>query len=124
MKTVVGLVVGTVVAPAAAVVTYLHGLWVSHLLDLRATSEYCAAKPLASTATSADWLPLRHLCHYADGTTTDLVPAYVNPTVFLCLGITVMSTALALRSRSRAAGPGRRGGPRRPGEASVSGRSR
>ncbi|WP_431883860.1 hypothetical protein [Micromonospora gifhornensis] len=107
MKTTAGFVVGIVVAPAAAIVTYVHGLWVSHLLDIRATSEYCTAKPLASTATSADWLPLRHVCRYADGTSTDLVPGYVNPIIFLCLFIAVVSTALALRSarRSRAAEP-------------------
>ncbi|KAB1927525.1 hypothetical protein F8280_06955 [Micromonospora noduli] len=103
MSIVARLVVGTIVAPFAAVGVYLHGLWAGHFLDLRATSVYCPAKPLASTSTSADWLPLRHLCRYADGTTTELVPPYVNPIVFLCLAIAVACTALALRSARRPA---------------------
>ncbi|MEV6365387.1 hypothetical protein AB0L86_00640 [Micromonospora musae] len=101
MNTVARVALGMVVAPSAAAAVYLHGVWAGHFLDLRATSEYCPAKPLASTSTSADWLPLRHLCRYADGTTTDLVPAYVNPIVFLCLALAVACTALALRSARR-----------------------
>ncbi|PYC71929.1 hypothetical protein C7C45_09840 [Micromonospora arborensis] len=103
MNTVAQFVVGTVVAPAAAIVVYLHGVWTGHLIDLRAVSEFCPAKPLASTSTSVDVLPLRHLCHYADGTTNDLVPAYVNPIVFLCLALGVTCTALAVRSARRQA---------------------
>ncbi|MER7415628.1 hypothetical protein ABT346_02380 [Micromonospora peucetia] len=101
MNNVTRVVIGMVVAPSAAIAVYLHGLWAAHFLDLRATSEYCSAKPLASTATSAEWLPLRHRCRYADGTTTDLVSAHVNPVVFLCLAIAVACTAVALRSTRR-----------------------
>ncbi|MGW3603986.1 hypothetical protein [Micromonospora sp. NPDC005161] len=107
MNTVAQFVVGTVVAPAGAVIVYLHGVWAGHFIDLRATSEYCSAKPLASTPTSTDWLPLRHLCRYNDGTTADLVPAYVNPIAFLCLAVAVVCTALAVRS---ARGAGRAAG--------------
>ncbi|MEV0004577.1 hypothetical protein AB0H28_20165 [Micromonospora sp. NPDC050980] len=101
MNNVVRVVIGTVVAPFAAVVVYLHGLWAGHFLDLRAASEYCPARSSAPTSTSFDWLPLRHLCRYADGTNTNLVPAYVNPIVFLCLAMGVVCTALALRSARR-----------------------
>ncbi|MGI5522744.1 hypothetical protein ACQEUX_17700 [Micromonospora sp. CA-259024] len=104
MNTVAQFVVGTVVAPTSAIVIYLHGVWAGHFLDLRATSEYCSAKPLGSTPTSTDWVPLRHLCRYADGTTSNLVPAYVNPIVFLCLAAGVACTALAVRAARR---PGR-----------------
>ncbi|MET7750811.1 hypothetical protein [Micromonospora sp. NPDC005367] len=104
MNNVFRVVVGTVVVPSTAGAVYLHGLWAGHFLDLRATSVYCPAKPLDSTATSADWMPLRHQCRYADGTTTDLVPAYVNPLLFLCLAVTVSCTALALRSARRLRG--------------------
>ncbi|MFI6233051.1 hypothetical protein ACIBD9_05785 [Micromonospora sp. NPDC050784] len=102
MKTVAQIAAGAVIAPAAAVVVYLHGVWVGHFLDLRATSEFCPAKPLASTPTSTDLLPLRYSCHYADGTTSDLVPAYVNPVVILCLAAGVACMALAVRSARRA----------------------
>jgi len=84
MKTVALFVAGVVVAPAAAVIVYLHGVWVGPFLDLRAISEFCPAKPVASTPTS-----------------TDLVPAYVNPVVFLCVAAGVACTALAVRSTRR-----------------------
>ncbi|MCG5472293.1 hypothetical protein LADH09A_000117 [Micromonospora sp. LAH09] len=105
MNTVARSVLGAVLALAAATVVYAHGVWVGHFLDLRATTGYCPAKPLASTSTSAHLLPLRHTCHYADGTTGELVPAYVNPILFLCLAVGVACTALAVRSARRTARP-------------------
>ncbi|MGW3889546.1 hypothetical protein ACWD69_12755 [Micromonospora chokoriensis] len=90
-------------APFAAVVVYVHGLWADHFFDLRAASEYCPANPGAPTSTSDGWLPLRHVCRYADGATADLVPAYINPVVFLCLATAAACTALALRSARRPA---------------------
>ncbi|WP_430500583.1 hypothetical protein ACQRWP_02290 [Micromonospora trifolii] len=103
MNTVARSVLGAVLALAAATVVYLHGVWVGHFLDLRAITEFCPAKPLASTPTSAHLLPLRYTCRYADGSTSDLVPPYVNPTVFLCLAVGAACTALAVRSARRTA---------------------
>lgn len=91
-------VIGTLMAPLAAALVYLHGLWVGHFLDLRGVSEYCSAKPLAYPATSWGYLPLRHLCRYDDGTTEDLVPGYVNPIIVLCLAFGMACTVLTLRS--------------------------
>jgi hypothetical protein len=53
------------------------------LLDLSATSDRCPAKPLGTPLHSL--LPLRNVCHYADGTTTEMVHAVVNPLLFTCL---------------------------------------
>lgn len=78
---------------------YLLGIWDGHFLDLRANSEYCTAKPLGSPATSWSWLPLTHKCHWSDGTTTDLVPGYVNPTVIASLVFAAICGVLAIWAR-------------------------
>ena len=85
-------------AMIVAAITYFHGFWTGHFLDLRATDEYCFDKPLASPPTSSTWLPLRHLCNWDDGTSTDLVPVYVNPILFVCLAATVICMVLAIRA--------------------------
>lgn len=60
-------------------------MWAGHFFDLRATSEFCSEKPLAFPATSWTWVPLRYLCRWSDGTTTDLVPSHVNPAAAIYL---------------------------------------
>ncbi|GAA1012709.1 hypothetical protein Aple_014620 [Acrocarpospora pleiomorpha] len=91
---------GLLLALVAAAVTYLYGFWVGGFLELRATSEYCADKPLAFPATSWSWVPLRHQCRWSDGGATDLVPWYVNPVVFSCLGVAAVCMVLAIRGRT------------------------
>jgi hypothetical protein len=86
-----------------ALIVYAHGFWAGRFLELAPTSEYCVSKPLGDPATSWTWLPLRHLCHWQDGTTTDLVPGYVNPLVILLIVGAVTGTvmcALTLIGRS------------------------
>ncbi|GAA0981336.1 hypothetical protein GCM10009555_049320 [Acrocarpospora macrocephala] len=84
-----------------AAATYVHGFWAGGFLELRATSEYCADKPLAFPATSWSWLPLRHQCRWHDGGATDLVPWYVNPVVFICLVAAAVCMVLAIRTAHR-----------------------
>lgn len=79
-----------------AVAVYVHGVWVSHLLDLRAKSEYCPGKQLGVQSDSISWLPLSYLCRWEDGTATELVPAYVNPIVFACAALTIAAVAAAI----------------------------
>jgi hypothetical protein len=101
MRTRTRYVSGTLLALLAAAAFYVHGVWVGHFLDLTPTSDYCAAKPLAFPATSWTWFPLTHRCRWNDGTTTDLVPWYVNVLVFACLGAAVTFVVLAIRGARR-----------------------
>ncbi|MFG1960781.1 hypothetical protein [Nonomuraea sp. NPDC049028] len=67
------------------------------------TSEYRVGKPLGDPSISWTWFPLRHLCHWWDGTTTDLVYGYVNPLVILLIVGALTGTvmcALTLIGRS------------------------
>ncbi len=82
-------------------VSYVHGVLAGRFLELRPTSEYCADKPLGSPATSWTWLLLTHRCRWSDGTTTDLVPAYVNPVVYACLALALTCTVVAVRTARR-----------------------
>ena len=91
----------SVLAFAGAVVAYVSGIWGGHFLDLRATSDYCSAKPLAFPATAWSWFPLGHQCRWSDGTSSDLVGSYVNPIVFGCLIAAVVSAVLAARIARR-----------------------
>ncbi|MFC4008584.1 hypothetical protein ACFOY2_15240 [Nonomuraea purpurea] len=89
-------------AGLAAVVVYLYGLWAGDFLVLLPLSEYCVGK-LADPGVSLTWFPLRHLCHWQDGTTSDLVPAYVNPLLIIFLVITVTGIVMAIRTALRKA---------------------
>ena len=84
-----------------AVATYLHGVWVGHLLDLRSVDEFCVGKPRAIPSTSETAFPLRHLCNWADGTTTNLVPVYVNVLLVFCLVVIVGCIGLAIFTARR-----------------------
>ncbi|MEU6715026.1 hypothetical protein ABZ897_26480 [Nonomuraea sp. NPDC046802] len=86
-----------IVAGLAAVVVYLHGLWTGYFFALLPLNEYCVGK-LADPGSSSTWFPLRHLCHWQDGTTSDLVPAYVNPLLIIFLVMTIASTVMAIRT--------------------------
>jgi hypothetical protein len=86
---------------AVAVTTYAHGVWVGRFLELRATNEYCDDRPLAFPATDWSWVPLRHHCRWADGSRTDLVPAYVNPLVGVALLGALICVVCAIRIAGR-----------------------
>lgn len=92
---------GGCLALILATVTYIYGVWTGHFFELRATDEYCADKPLASPPTSWTWFPLKHLCRWNDGTSTSLVPAYVNPLLFACLATALVCMTLAIREFRR-----------------------
>jgi hypothetical protein len=96
-----------IVTLIAAGLTYAHGFWAGHFLDLRPTDEYCTEKPLSSyPAVTWEFFPLHNLCHWSDETSTDLVPWYVNPVMFVFLAAAVFSFALAIQAvlHNRSAG--------------------
>lgn len=90
--------------PAAAFVVALIGADRGHFLDLEATSEWCTRGALYSPSLTQTVVPLSAICHYADGTQEQLVPAWVNPTLavlttgwLLALGWLVRDVVAALR---------------------------
>ncbi|GGK60427.1 hypothetical protein Ppa06_25710 [Planomonospora parontospora subsp. parontospora] len=84
---------------AAAI--YVHALWSGEFATLLPLDEYCTSRPLGSPYVSWTWFPIRHLCHWEDGTTTDLVPAYVNPILVTSLVGAVLCMVMAVRARRR-----------------------
>ena len=110
-------------AALAAVLTgsrvYVHGAFAGHFFDLRGTDTYCTGGALAFPATEWSWVPLRHVCRYADGTTQELVPAWVHVVIGLAVLSAGARSVLAVRvvpSRCAiGAGRGRRRGRRARG---------
>ncbi|MGK5632046.1 hypothetical protein [Streptomyces sp. URMC 123] len=45
--------------------------------------------------------PVTHTCHWRTGETVELVPAWVNPVIWLCLAGIVACAAMAVRTRVR-----------------------
>lgn len=76
---------GAVLLACLAVLGYSAGVWSGHFFDLAAASELCPAGPLGDPALVDGLLPLSNSCNYADGSSTDLVPAFVNPFVLGCV---------------------------------------
>ncbi len=89
------------VALLVAGVIYAHGFLSGKFWTFRPISEHCSMKPLGSPSVSWNWLPLRHICHWEDGTATDLVPIYINPILVTSLVGTVVCMVMAFRARRR-----------------------
>ncbi|MFF7635113.1 hypothetical protein ACFZB9_18450 [Kitasatospora sp. NPDC008050] len=94
--------IGAVLAPPAAVATYLHGLWSGHFLDLRGRMSYCGPGEPATRPEFQGWVPLSHQCRWRDGSATELVPGYVNPVIVGCLVAMVVLLVLAQLAHRRA----------------------
>ncbi|WP_326825847.1 hypothetical protein [Streptosporangium sp. NBC_01756] len=82
-----------------APIIYAHGIWSGHFLDLRAREEYCGEGLPDEPPTSWSWIPLRHLCKWRDGSSTELVPPYVNPILAACLILTITFIVLAWKAK-------------------------
>lgn len=88
---------GAVLSLCLAVLSYSAGVWSGGLFYLADIEDLCRDKPLGNPGTSESLFPLHNSCHYADGTTVDLVPGLVNPLVFVfitaafsCLVLTIV----------------------------------
>ena len=82
-----------------AVGTWVAGLFAGELTSFRSTTEICGgdiSRPITQHA-----LPLVNRCTFADGTTRELVPMWVNPIVFAGLAGGVALLALAIRAAHR-----------------------
>jgi hypothetical protein len=101
MKGSARFIYAALLALLAAVLTYAYGFWVGRFLELRPINEYCTRKPLGTPPISWTWMPLSNRCRWNDGTTTDLVPWYVNVLLFVCLGVAVTLIGLAVRDALR-----------------------
>lgn len=84
-----------------AFIVYATGMWTAPFVDFSGEN-ICTERPLRDfRAVSQNYFPLEYLCHWNDETTTDSVPAYVNPIVFACLTGIVFCIAMAIRSARR-----------------------
>lgn len=101
MRTTAYFVRWALLALLVGAIAYGYGFWSGRFLDLGPTSGYCPAKPLAFPATTWTWFPLTDRCHYTDGSTTELVPVYVNPILFTSLAAAVVCVVLAVRAARR-----------------------
>jgi hypothetical protein len=79
-----------------AATVYAIWVWSGGLLDFNTTP--CLAKAPANPAFVLNLLPLNYSCRYADSSSTQSVPAYVNPVVFLGLAGTLVCIGLAIRA--------------------------
>lgn len=81
-------------------VVYVAGVWSGHFVDSRAWDRICTARPLdaADPYGRVDWFPLVQQCRWRDGTTTDLVPPWVNPLLFSLLALAFVCLVLAART--------------------------
>jgi hypothetical protein len=91
------LINAALLALLAAMGTYVVGLAEGHFFDLRSEGDFCTAKPLSRTDPfgGATVFPLSQKCRWRDGTTSDLVPSYVNPLIVVLVALGVLLLVLA-----------------------------
>ncbi|MEU8841605.1 hypothetical protein AB0D97_21130 [Streptomyces roseus] len=81
---------------AVAVPTFLTGA----IAGFTKVGETCGLEAGRSRADSVhtSGFPLSKLCTWDDGMTHDLVPAWVNPVLYLCAAVMVVCVFMALRA--------------------------
>jgi hypothetical protein len=99
MRTSTRLASGSCLSLIAALMTYVSAVFVGHFYDLRSADEFCTGKTLAGRPLEWTLFPPSQRCRWSDGTTSDLVPWYLDVLLFGFLGLAVILTALAVRSR-------------------------
>lgn len=98
MPPIAKLLLGAVSAFALAAVSWLAGFVAGDFLVLRGNDELCGGE---TTRLSERLIPLSARCIFTNGTTRDLVPAWVNPVVFVSLVGGVVLLVLAMRAANR-----------------------
>jgi hypothetical protein len=95
------LICGSFAAVLAAAVTYISGVWYGHFFAPLAWDEVCVAKPLNDIPSRTSWLPLSNSCVWKDGTSTELVPGFVNPLTLAFLVAAAACLVLAVLASRR-----------------------
>jgi hypothetical protein len=80
------------------VVVVLAGAGQGKLLTLESASARCPLRPLADPAIVERLVPLTSRCMWADGSATDLVPAWVNPALVVLAVILLLAIGLTVRA--------------------------
>jgi hypothetical protein len=113
-----GVLLGALTALALAFVVDLYGWSAAGAPGIPgSTEQVCSAHPLAKYPNlEGSLLPLSARCNWADGTSTQLVPAWVNPAFFTFLSLGTIGPVVGIWlvarrygtaiSRSLAAGAG------------------
>ena len=82
----------------ALVVVAVHGVSAGRFLALLSASARCPGGPLADPAVVESAVPLSSRCMWADGTSTELVPTWVNPAIAVLLLLLLVSLVLHART--------------------------
>jgi hypothetical protein len=89
------MTLGAACAFALAVAAWVAGV----PAGLRTVDRYCGEE--SSTTLTEHVFPLVSRCTFADGTTRELVPGWVNPIIFLCLSAGVALLTIAIYTAYR-----------------------
>ncbi|WP_433295605.1 hypothetical protein ACQP2F_36240 [Actinoplanes sp. CA-030573] len=101
MKTSTRYGLGAFLSLIGALAAYVYAILAGHFYDLRPADEFCTGKTLASRPLEWSLFPPSQRCRWSDGTTSNLVPWYLNVLLFGLLGLAAVLTVLAIRARLR-----------------------
>jgi hypothetical protein len=105
---VIRIILGGLTALFLAFVVYVYGTVRAEMFSLSSTDQICRAHPFSEYRDlSQSLLPLSTRCYWTDGTSTQLVPPWVNPAFFTLLGLGTIGpvVALSLLTASRPVSP-------------------
>ncbi|MFD9029741.1 hypothetical protein ACFVZW_01050 [Streptomyces sp. NPDC059567] len=94
--------VGAVLSAAVTLATYALGA----MSGFTQVAKICAVKAGKGPSARPDSItesgfPLSQVCHWRDGTSVDLVPAWVNPLLYAGLTAVVVCSALAVYAAAK-----------------------
>lgn len=101
MKTSTRYGLGAFLSLIGALAAYVCAVLAGHFYDLRPADEFCTGKTLAGRPLEWTLFPPSQRCRWSDGTTSNLVPWYLNALLFALLGLAAVLTVLAIRARLR-----------------------
>ncbi|MFE6766692.1 hypothetical protein [Streptomyces sp. NPDC057689] len=95
-------VAGLLISAGGSIVVYAAALLFVSSVDFAKSCGHEAVLP----PRNADWFeegsfPLTATCHWGGGRTYSLVPAFVNPLIYACIGFTLLCAVMAAREHHR-----------------------
>jgi hypothetical protein len=91
---------GLCLSTALGIVTYLFGLMTGSSLQVEESCLQASGRAPGTRLASADrgYLPLTHTCEWADGSTYEMVPGWINPALLGCAVLTALCLSIPLRA--------------------------
>jgi hypothetical protein len=98
----IGILLGSL-AVFLSIVVYVYGWWLAGSPQLPLSAmRICWEHPVATDRILEQRvIPLSGRCYWADGTSTQLVPAWVNPVSFTLLGLGTIGPVIGIRLVAR-----------------------